>query len=380
MIFNNKKQGQMTIQFNWIFVLGAGTVILIFFVGIIVKQQAISERNLSYEIVNILQSIITGSTVSEQTKNFIDSSSLKNYVLEFNCESEGGGFRDIFSGYGIKGSGASVETPIEAIFSPKEIQSNQIIAWSMPFKFPFKVMDVLMLTSLSTKYYFIGSSDPTFLTELENSTEGLNVDFIDSFEEVNAVGNYHVKIVDFDSGVQGSQITNNGPVPENLKLLQDSQVSSVSFMGTGGVNFYEKSGTVFKKVNGAEVQLVSIKPEERDVSKYGIIFSSGEDAYKCNMMKVFKRLEIITKTYEHKYEELRTYYDPSSLSYWDHENPACYAILESDDLINAFSGLLSSSQGCSYGGYGACEEMFTYALTIKDKNEKLDEAGCIKLY
>lgn len=379
MVFNNKKQGQMTIQFNWIFVLGAGTVILIFFVGIIVKQQAISERNLSYEIVNILQSIITGATVSEQTKNFIDSSSLKNYVLEFHCESEGGGFREIFSGYGIKGSSASVETPIEAIFSPKEIQSNQIIAWSMPFKFPFKVMDVLMLTSLSTKYYFIGSSDPTFITELKNSTGGLNVDFIDSFEEINAIGNYHVKIVDFDSGVDGSTITHNGYVPESLKSLRDSQVSAVSFMGTGAVNFYEKSDAVFKKVNGAEVKLVSIKPAERDVSKYAIIFSSGEDAYKCNMMKVFKRLAIMVVAYSHKYEELKNYYDPSSLSFWVHENPSCHAILES--LEKPLDFLLGSSQACSKFGYGQCrEDMVDWALEIKDKNEKLSEAGCITLY
>lgn len=368
----------MTIQFNWIFVLGAGTVILIFFVGIIVKQQAISERNLSYEIVNILQSIITGSTVSEQTKNFIDSSSLKNYVLEFNCESEGGGFREIFSGYGIKGSSASVETPIEAIFSPKEIQSNQIIAWSMPFKFPFKVMDVLMLTSSSTKYYFIGSSDPNFLTELENSTDGLNVDFIESFEEINAVGNFHVKIIDFDSGVKGSTVTNNGPVPESLELLRDSQVSAVSFMGTGGVNFYEKSGTVFKQTNNGEVKLISIKPDERDVAKYAVIFSSGEDAYKCNMMKVFKRLEIMARAYSHKYNELKFYYDEETvpiLGYY--ENQACINILKSDDSLEK---LLASSQACSATGYNECHNMAEHALEIKGVNERLDEAGCIKLY
>ena len=66
------KSGQVQITFNWIYILIAGAVILLFFVGIVVKQKVVSEERLATDVVDILDSIFTAAGVSSKTKIFID--------------------------------------------------------------------------------------------------------------------------------------------------------------------------------------------------------------------------------------------------------------------------------------------------------------------
>src|SRR3989344_3370187 len=82
---NTSKKGQIEVTFNWVYVLIAGAVIILFFVGIAVKQKASSERALSSDVVRIMESIFTSAGVSEKTKNIIDVSGLSEYTLQFSC-------------------------------------------------------------------------------------------------------------------------------------------------------------------------------------------------------------------------------------------------------------------------------------------------------
>ena len=81
-----EKRGQIEITFNWIYIVIAGAVILLFFFSLVVKQKQISEERLSNEVVQIMSSILTGAGVSEKTKNFIDASGLADYILYFSCD------------------------------------------------------------------------------------------------------------------------------------------------------------------------------------------------------------------------------------------------------------------------------------------------------
>src|SRR3989338_3659037 len=80
------KQAQIEVTFNWIYILIAGTVILLFFIGIAMKQKLSSEQQLSGDIVRTLQSIFTAASVSEKTKNTIDISGLQDYTFYFRCQ------------------------------------------------------------------------------------------------------------------------------------------------------------------------------------------------------------------------------------------------------------------------------------------------------
>jgi hypothetical protein len=376
------RKGQLTLTFNWIYVLIAGGVILLFFVGIVVKQKSVSEQQLQGDVVRILESILTGATVSEQTKNFIDVSGLRDFTIEFVCELDsGGGFRDVFSHYGIQGTSATIETPIEIIFAPNEIKTTELIVWSMPYDLPFKIMDFLFVTSRDTHYVVIGNGDPAFKHELENATGGLNIDFDIELETIDAGDNFHTRIIDLG----GSNILPNSAVPEGLKNQNDASVSAVS-ISTGGLittaQFFSKKGDVFIANDPLPTQIVSIAPHERDAAKFGALFSGSQEAYECTMMKAFKRVAILSGVYLGAQEQIMEFIDdpdgfqrlvyPSSSTSLE-ECSTHYTSLAANELP-AFK---SAAEQCVIDGT-SCLDLREKAKAIQSFNQ--GPINCINLY
>ncbi len=280
----NSKKAQIQVTFNWIYIMIAGAVILLFFVGIVVKQKAASEQKLNQDIVRIMESIFTGATVSEKTKNFIDTSGLADMTLYFNCE-------DGVSEYGISGTSAKADNSISAIFSPREISTNKLIVWSLPYQLPFKVMDFLLITSVNTKYFLVGD-DIEFATEFVNATGGFNVKVIPTIETAEAGKNFQIRIVDLD----GSNIAEGSPVPSGVRTLDDDKVTAVSFVGVAEADYYQMKDGFWEKLNRQPVQIVSIA-EERDTAKYAAIFAADHEIYRCNMNKAMRRIEYLNMIY-----------------------------------------------------------------------------------
>ena len=104
------EQGQLELTVNWVYILIAGTVILLFFTGIVVKQKDISEEQLSADVIKTMESLFTAAGVSEKTKNIISVSGLGDYVLEFGCQNG-------VSTFGIAGQQAKIQNARDPIFS-----------------------------------------------------------------------------------------------------------------------------------------------------------------------------------------------------------------------------------------------------------------------
>jgi hypothetical protein len=355
---SQNKKGQIEITFHWIYILIAGAVILLFFAGLVVKQKAVSEERLGGEIVIVLDSILAGAGVSEQTKNFINVGGLADYIFEFKCE-------DDYAGFGIKG-GVFEELPLNPIFSPKEIKTSKLILWSLPYELPYKVMDFLIATSINTKYFVIGGP-PKFRVELENATTGLNFEFVRDLNEVDPGKNFQIRVVDLGGDI-GRQ-----PVPMRLKDLDDTKVTSVSFIGPKQVIYYQKEGSSWKQL-GEEIKIISIA-EERDAAKYAAIFAGDGENYKCNMMKAFRRMELVSEVYEGKLNNLVDYYNKISLG------GGCSNDLK--PLSSAFGPWKIQVNLCNEGGtvnYNQyCGPLSGKASEIKELNKNLRNA-CIGLY
>ncbi len=374
------KKAQLTLTFNWIYVLIAGGIILLFFVGIVVKQKSVSETQLQGDVVRILESILTGATVSEQTKNFIDTSGLRDFTLEFVCELDsGGGFRDVFSHYGIQGTSATIETPIEIVFAPSEIKTTELIVWSMPYDLPFKIMDFLFVTSRDTKYYVIGSGDAAFRQELMNATGGLNIEFITSLDEVESGDNFHTRIIDLG----GQFVTHNAAVPSALENQDDKAVSAVVFPTTTSVVFYSKKGDHFESQQASPTQIVSIFPRERDAAKFGALFAGSNEAYTCTMMKAFKRVAILSDLYIHATEQTLTFYEAEE-GYLQLEGAdpdlrsGCMVLYNSEDA-HSLELFNSAAQSCTLiGDQAECVRLRDFAQSIQSLNEELFQ--CVKIY
>ncbi len=302
-----QKSAQLEVTFNWLYILIAGGLILLFFVGIVVKQKAQAETQLSLDVVRILESIIKGASISEKTKHSIDISGLKDYTLQFSCD-EG------VSKYGLEGTSAQVEDVIQPLFSPTRIKAPRLNLWSVPYKLPYKTIDFLFVTSTTTKYFFAGQDEEfvnEFFAQTETELSGkkevlfeIKRDFVTTLEVVDPEKYFHVRIVD----VSGNTIKAGDPVPQKLRPLADEQVTAVSFTMGNTADFFQKAGDIWVKRNKQPVPLISLGGE-RDAAKYAAIFAGNEEIYNCNMKKAFRRLQYVSQIYQEKLHELEAYYD-----------------------------------------------------------------------
>ena len=78
-----QKRGAVEIQFNWIFILIIGALILTFFFAIAQKQKQLSERRLGADISSELDLLFTGQGVSSNT---ISVMNIPNVPIKVSCD------------------------------------------------------------------------------------------------------------------------------------------------------------------------------------------------------------------------------------------------------------------------------------------------------
>src|SRR3989338_8150744 len=144
----NSRRAQVEMTFHWIYVLLAGVVILLFFVGIVVKQKTVAEQRLSTDLTLILESIFTAAGVSESTKIALATSGFADETLFFRC-------LDGATEYGFVGKGSPITDTVTPLFALEYLKGTQLFLWSLPYHLPYKVADLLFITSPSVKYVLL---------------------------------------------------------------------------------------------------------------------------------------------------------------------------------------------------------------------------------
>jgi hypothetical protein len=366
----HEKRGQIQVTFSWVYILIAGAVILLFFIGIVVKQKAVSEENLATDVVRVMESIFTGAGVSEKTKNFVDISGLADYTLFFDC-SEG------VTEFGIKDRGKAIQNEMDPIFAPLELQDTVMNLWSLPYNMPFKTIDFTFVSSRKSKIFFVGN-DP-FIDEFINATEGFdNVEKIIDPAEIVPGLNYQFRIIDFTGGTALA-----GGVPESLKGYDDNKITALVFTAAEQVDYYQKQGDIWKKLNQKPVKIISL-PGERNAAKYAAIFAGDDDTYICSMGKAFFRLKYVLDVYDGKLNDIKNYYlaDPE-LAVGD-----CYNYISdqgydpnAEQSLRTLKNRLSACLVDFPNTYDSCIDLVSAANDLKISNQNLGEKGdCITLY
>jgi len=366
------RRGQLELTFNWVYVLIAGTVILLFFISLVARQKQVSEERLSGDVVEVMSSILAGAGVSEKTKNFIDASGLADYTLYFSCQDGVGEF-------GIKDRPARTQNSIDPLFAPREVHSPQIVTWSLPYSMPFKVIDFLMVIPANVKYYLVGN-DADFVNEFVNATEGIKRTYVPNLQQIEPEANLQVRLIDTD----GSVIPHS-QVPVQLQSFDDTEVSAVVFTGINQVDFYQKQGSSWQKLNQKLLRIVSL-PGEKNAAKYGAIFSADDQIYRCNMGKALNRLEKLMEVYGGKdiasgliggkLQKLSEHYQGDISS-------DCRGYLEqnNENTVGALSRLSSNVAACRLQPQSCSElDLIEAAEKLKQMNDKLRVSCSASLY
>ena len=208
------KKGFLQISFTWLFAIIIGAMILFFAIYMSVKliktEKSVSSTETGKEIAVLLNPLETGFGEEKTTLLKIPIESRINNK----CESFGNFGEQVIS-VSEKNKKEWKDTSVGStlynkyLFSNKSVQGKDFYLFSKPFEFPFKVADLIFLTSSEESYCFMDSpkeiqEELTSLSQKNLFTENCPEDSIKvCFEEksgCNVIINENEKSVDKGEG------------------------------------------------------------------------------------------------------------------------------------------------------------------------------------
>lgn len=305
MKFNGKAQVEM--QFNWIFVLIVGVIILSFFVVIAMRQKGASEQQVNIGFFTNFETAVSGvSAVEGKTLLFeIPSMDLRyDCTLGCDCAAYAGLSR-------AKAQSSMFRFAERIIFSPNRIKGNNLLTWSKDWSYPYKITNFLLMTSPEVKYLIedtpLGNQlfkdlPPSSIDVEQAPTKAFDKQFFTPNTEIkNITGNYKVKFVFTDTDpTDPAKFT----IPSQLYDLPNSDVTAIKIEKAEAdshemIVFYEKNDNNLFEERGKSYLF-------GEATRFAAIFAEDMNAYSCMMNKAFKAFNTVSKVYN---EKLNIYFD-----------------------------------------------------------------------
>ena len=294
-----KKRGQMEIQFNWIFVLIAGALILAFFISVVNKQREVSAIRTSASVATNLESIFTGAEISTNTVNVFD---LPQTTVDFECGS-----------YAI--GSVRKQTGDNVVFAPTRIEGRQMITWARDWSVPYRVMNFLYLTDPVIRYIIVNNSRNLGKKIFDTLPREMNKEVIDviDFASLADRNDPHIRFI-FLGGVNGDVLQSS------LLNVDDEKISAVAFPDLqgedsiprfGNVEFFRKQGSNF--VSSGETFYMN------DDALFGALYSGTAENYNCAMRNAFSRLALVSSIYVNRSLELQKFYGSGGCFTFHHD-------------------------------------------------------------
>ncbi|MFH0874544.1 MAG: hypothetical protein V1859_01295 [archaeon] len=285
------KKGVIEIQFNWIFVLIAGAIFLVFF-GLVARGIAKSgEQSLDYEIINYLDGITTSLESSPLTEHSIE---LLDKEINVDCD-----FLSIkghnFEGIGLKN---------KALFSPDSLKEN-ITSYTLFWETPFKASYMMYATSPDVKYVIIKDANNLY-EKLWNPIypdkaalpKNIKIELVDSGATIEGSGFRKLRIITFSENLDTININRDGIKPKDISAIKIKKIAGDFPNGHGEVTFY-----IFKD-NNFETSTENEHLYFNKASLIGAIYSETAPLYECNMNKAIGKMKLVAESLKLKSNSL----------------------------------------------------------------------------
>lgn len=349
---NKKAQGE---QFNWIFVIVAGAVILAFFGVFTMKYVQLKELQQNIEIgrnfrqsIDILQnSPIVGKErgVSIDDNDKADEGAFRIGVpaeMEYYCDEAG--HAKIFFNNEDRYPQALEK---EILFAPSSMKINSLDLWVLPYYFPFFITNVVYLSDPRADYFFVydlGKNEE--IVKNIYTPSNLRVEKA-SISKLKA-GSGDVGRFVFFTNDEKSASSRFKDLAKNYESIDVKHVKINSQDDEAGiVTFFDNSG---KKTGTANFYGRPLM--------WGAIFSSDIETYNCAANKTIKRISGISEIYSTKADLLG-----------NTEQAECSAF---------YSAFKTSLNG--YGGKTFTKDGYKQRFSIDMQNNDLAGKGCQYVY
>lgn len=238
------------IQFNWIFVVVAGAIILLFFTGFAFKYKDLQEKKQEIIFLNNFDRALTNL----QSSGFKTSTSLE-LPLDIKVECDG-----IYVN--------EKHETLNLFFSPEEL-SDKIYVWYYPFEYPFRI----------TNFYFLIDDEVNIETNNPDLVDELIMDMPTTFRERVSLG-------------VGKKINIQGDINEGIVIIDNKQYPYYGKALLYGAIFSDNYECLLNKVNLRVEDAIDSYQNKIDVLRlsgcnYNLISN------KLNELKLTKDYDII---------------------------------------------------------------------------------------
>jgi len=341
-----QKKAIIDVQFNWIFIIIAGAVILLFFISVINKQRIISDNQISSKILLDLESILTGAKVSTGTVNIVD---IPKKEIGFQCDK-----------YFI--SGTSIQIRDKVIFSPDLIKGTELITWALDWNVPFWVTNFLYLTTKEVRYIIV--KDPNDTSNLADKIrddwlpDEITKEIRDYGETIQHTNNYRVKFV----------YVNIAPNNAHLSDFPNNVVQAIEIDEQNNqVIFWEPKGILNEWQPANDALASNFFDYIGKEPLIGAIFSHDNEMYSCSMKKAYEKLNIIAPIYEERSTELNNFYSSSC------KTPHADAIAHLQHITTTSGDLMTDP-------YKATAQITTAMTELDQLNGVAQLYSCVLIY
>lgn len=249
----------MEISFAWLFAIIAGAVILFLAIFVATKIINIGQYANSAQTQNQIAVLLDPLETSFQTGQITSISISADTRIYNQCDSTSGIFgnqvistsQQSLGQWSTLTNGAAFQN--KYIFSGSVVEGQQFYLFSKPFNFPFKISDVIYMTSSATNYCFVNPPQ-----SIADELSGLN-----------------------EKNLQVTNDTSICSVP-GLEVCFNGEGCDINVNYLKGPQDTDSRGTVTKKNDNSTMIFYS------DALMYGAIFSD-KTTYECQLKRLMER-------------------------------------------------------------------------------------------
>ena len=273
------KKAMLGDQINWVYVLIAGSLIMIFFISIIYKEKQLSDEKIAIESIKAIDSLLSQPARSSQIVKF------PGLNLQASCD------------YGITslriGTSSDIK-PYEPVFSSSNVKSNEMITMTEEWLVPYKVTNFVFLTGNDSRFVIMydGAEWKPFAELLYNSLpEQSNKKVYSVTDIIPDQNNRRVVLIGVGTEPKVPGWLSPGAKQLLLKVLPDNSKDNF-----GQLVYCSRSGS---SVACGETEDYFGMP-----MLLGALYTDNKKEFDCRMIKATERLTIVSSVYYNRADSL----------------------------------------------------------------------------
>lgn len=357
------KRGVVEVQFNWVFILVVGAIILMFFVVIVQRQEDVSEQKRDVSIKAKFKTILVSAKQSTGTLFVIN---IPKTEIEYTC-----------AGYSVRGTKPEILGESFSVSLLKSVR-RELYLWALDWSIPYKVTNFQYIISPDVRYVIVDDSDG-FAQELNNLLPDNVTKQLVSFSDIAGLidnNNYKIKFIFLDDNPEDATLPAfaDKMSDEDVTAIEiiindacESQTDSV-FDGCGNVSFYEKN-------DDNEFEFKGSYPYLKKESLLGAVFVDSNDTYSCVMKRALTKLGILTEVYLNRTMALYDYYQSPRDVFCDADSSYYFAITRLKSIVKNSTSFNITSVKTIYS------QAYTGINNLREINRRrLQPASCPLIY